>query len=99
MISVSIDEGLEKTLREEAAKRFGTGKDSLRRAVEEAIRLWLGPGKAPVEPAKQMVERMLGIREGEEKGRAFLLPPELYPPAGKSTAGPPKPPKGENPKG
>lgn len=78
MINVEIDKRLERALRAEAAKRLGDGEGTLTRAVEEAIRLWLGPGKTRDEPALEMVERMIGIRE-EEKGGAFLLPPELYP--------------------
>lgn len=78
MINLDIDEGLEKALRAEAAKRLGDGEDALTRAVEEAIRLWLGPETARDKPALEMVERMLGIRE-EEETQAYLLPPELYP--------------------
>jgi len=41
-ISISIPDKLEEKLRKRAMKRFGMKKGNLSRAVEEAIRLWLG---------------------------------------------------------
>jgi len=78
MIHVDVNKDLERAFRAEVARRLGDGEGALTRAVEEAIRLWLGPETTRDEAALEMVERMLGIRE-EEKDGAFLFPPELYP--------------------
>jgi len=41
VIRARIDEGLEKRFRELAVKRFGRRRGSIRKAVEEAIRMWV----------------------------------------------------------
>ena len=46
IINVRIEDDLEQNFRLELVRRFGGKKGALRKAVEEAIRLWLEKGKA-----------------------------------------------------
>ncbi|PLJ78577.1 hypothetical protein [Infirmifilum sp. SLHALR2] len=41
MIKARVDEKLEQRFRELAMKRFGYGKGSISKALEEAIRMWV----------------------------------------------------------
>jgi len=44
-VDIILSDDLERELRLEAGRRFGARRGSLKKAIEEAIRLWLEIGK------------------------------------------------------
>ncbi len=63
-IRVELSNGQEQALREKAMRKFGYQKGALKKAISEAIDMWLNQEKGKEERVTEPTKKLTGILEG-----------------------------------